>query len=174
LLDEEEENEKTTLWVRGSSAFPLVPKKKPLPLVPRERSSDSKAAVVLSKTLRPLAATLRWFPLSYVLSIVALVVAGVALYFARTTPNEPARAAAPAPSSVELAAPSQPAPPPPAPAATAPAVPAHALPAAVVPAPSASVARPAPTSTSKPPIDIMSLPVAPPAPARARPHAAGN
>jgi hypothetical protein len=160
----DDENEKTTLWVRGDSAeFPLVPKERPLPLVPRERPSDSKAAFVLSKTLRPIAATLRWFPLAYVLSTAALVVAGLALYFARTAPNEPPRAAAAPSSSVEVAAPPSPAPPPPVPPP---------------PAPSASVVRAQPATTGKSPIDVMSLPIAPPA-SRPKPRgpsapAAGN
>jgi hypothetical protein len=85
-----DDDDKTTLWVRGhSSAFPLVPKERPSPLVPRDRSSDSKVAVALTKTLRPIAASLRWFPLAYVLSASALVVAGLALYFARITGKPP-------------------------------------------------------------------------------------
>src|SRR5258705_9446225 len=80
LSDESPEDDKTTLWVRGSSAFPLVPKEPTFPLVPKDRSSDSKVAV--SKTLRPMAPGFRESPLAYVLSTIALGVAGVALYYA--------------------------------------------------------------------------------------------
>jgi hypothetical protein len=153
-LEPLDDEDKTTLWVRHSSAFPLVKKQPLVPLVPQDRSSDSKA-VALSKTLRPMAERFERFPFAYLFSTVALVIAGVALYFARTAPPETVRPAAVPTAEV--------APPPP----------------PVVP-PSTNDARPTPSATrlivvGKPPIDVMSLPVAPPAPpSRPRPRIPSN
>jgi hypothetical protein len=151
---DDDDDYKTTLWVRGSAAFPLVPKEPSLPLVPRDRTSDSRS-LALSTTVHPAPSaprTLTRFPLAYVLSTLALAVAGFALYFARTTPPEPARAATAAPPKpVDVVAPAP----------------------AAAPLPTASATRL--IVVGKPPIDVMSLPVAPSAPAsRARPRIPSN
>ncbi len=158
------EEDKTTLWVRDpTSEFPLVPRSdRPLPRLPSDRPSETRALAV-SKTLRPMAAGLRDFPFAYVLSMIALAVAGVSLYLARTAPSDAQRAAAAGPV---IAAP-KPTPPleirPPA----RPAVSAELdRPAA---SPPSGIVHIPPTTSGRPPIDIMSLPIAPPA-GRAKPR----
>jgi hypothetical protein len=144
LSDDSLDEDKTTLWVRASDEFPLVPKEpSSFPLVPKDRPSDSRVATVappLSRTLRPIAEGIRAFPFAYFFSTIALGVAGVALYYARALPFEPARKVA-ATKTIDVA----PAPPP--------------RPPPLV----LSIAPPPPAASSKPSIDVMSLPTAPPA-----------
>ncbi len=99
-----------------------------------------------SSVLRPLAARLRAFPLAYALSVVALAVAGIAWYLAQATPPESAAARAASSTTLPTAAS----------VALPPAPPAEPPSDAVTTAPPHVV-------VSKPPIDVLSLPVAPPA-----------
>ncbi len=125
---------------------------------PDERPGDSwpdtrtGSGMALSRTLRPLAAGLRSFPFAYVFSIAALGMSGAAWYMSRTAPVEAIQAPAAAPKPTEPLAPAP---------AAAPAS-AQIAPAASVVATKAIVQAPA----RKAPIDVMSLPVAPPAPNR--------
>jgi hypothetical protein len=139
VVSDDDDDFKTTLWVRGSSVFPLVPKESSFPLVPRDRPSDSKPAPAVSRTLRPIAEGIRSFPFAYFFSTIALGVAGVALYYARALPFEPHRTAAT--RAVDVAPPPPPRPPP--------------LVLSIAPHPTAA-------PSSKPPVDVMSLPTAPP------------
>jgi hypothetical protein len=140
--DEALDEDKTTLWVRASDEFPLVPKEpSSFPLVPKDRPSDSRVASVappLSRTLSPIAEGIRAFPFAYFFSTIALAVAGVGLYYARALPFEPARKGAA--KSVDVAPPPPPRPPP-----------------LVL-----SIAPPPPAPSGKAPIDVMNLPTAPP------------
>jgi hypothetical protein len=106
----------------------------------KDRPRDTRSGIALSRTLRPLAAGLRSFSLVHVLALAALALAGIALFLARTTPPESVGAAAAPSTAREISAPAEPSP---------------ASPPAAVTATARHVA-------SKPPIDVNSLPVAPP------------
>jgi hypothetical protein len=106
----------------------------------KDRPRDSRSGIALSRTLRPLAAGLRSFSLVHALALAALALAGIALFLARTTPPESVGAVAARPTAREISAPAEPSP---------------ASPPAAVTATARHVA-------SKPPINVNSLPVAPP------------
>jgi hypothetical protein len=117
-----------------------------------DRLRDSKASMALSRTLQPLAAGLR-SPLLiptivYALSMVALAVSGIAWHLSRRLPSEPAQRAVASSMPSEISVDATPL----APSASAEATP---------PAPSTPATRVAPEVGSKPPIDVMRLPVAP-------------
>jgi len=121
---------------------------------------DTMSGLSLSLTWRPLAARLRSVSLLQVFAFAALAVAGIAWYLSKTLPPETAAAR------------------------SAPSIPAQSIPAPSIPAPSipeeisappepralapVEVTTVAPRAASKPPIDVSSLPLAPPAGARAK------
>lgn len=115
-----------------------VPRHEPPEL--QDRPRDTRSGIALSRTLRPLAAGLRSFSLVHALALAALAIAGIALFLARTTPPESVVAAAAPSMTAEISAPAEP------------------LPAS----PPEAVTSTARRVASKPPIDVNSLPVAPP------------
>jgi hypothetical protein len=159
---DDDENEKTRVYA-GSWSGVLDAREERWPEEQPERPSgswsESRSGLALSRTLRPLAAGLRSFPFAYVFSIAALGMSGAAWYLSRTAPvdaGHPPAAAAPAKPSPPVAA-----------------APPLAPPSAEI-AQAASVAPPKPAPAAqlparKTPIDVMSLPVAPPAPANRAP-----
>jgi hypothetical protein len=134
---------------------------------PAERADESwnevRPGMALSRTLRPLADGLRSFPFAYLFSIAALGMSGAAWYLSRSTPAETPRPAVAAQATPPVAAA---APKPPIAVAPAPAQP----PAETAPATSVAVSKATQPMATQPvrksPIDVMSLPVAPPAPNR--------
>jgi len=115
---------------------------------------DTMSGFATSLTWRPLAARLRSISLLHAFAFAALAVAGIAWYLSKTLPPEPVSA---------RSAPSLPA------AATPPpSVPSPSIPEEVSAPPEPRTLAPvevttvAPRAASKPPIDVSSLPLAPP------------
>jgi len=108
---------------------------------------DTISGLALSITLHPLAARLRSFSLVNAFAFTALALAGIAWYLSKTLPPEPVVATAAPSIPEEISAPPEP------PAAASAEIPA-AVPAVPVAAPAGIV--------SKQPIDVFSLPPAPP------------
>jgi hypothetical protein len=115
---------------------------------------DTISGLALSITLHPLAARLRSFSLVNAFACAALALAGIAWYLSKTLPPEPVVATAAPSIPEEISAPPEP-----------PASPSAEIPAAAPAVPAAAPAVPAaapPGIVSKQPIDIFSLPPAPP------------
>jgi hypothetical protein len=159
VIDDDDEDEKTRVYAGSlSGVLDALEERWPeeRPEQPSGSWSESRSGLALSRTLRPLAAGLRSFPFAYVFAIAALGMSGAAWYLSRTAPVDagPPAAAAAAPAGAKASQP------------VAAAPPVAQASAEIAPAASVAPAKPAPVAqppTKKTPIDVMSLPVAPPA-----------
>jgi hypothetical protein len=108
---------------------------------------DTISGLALSITLHPLAARLRSFSLVNAFACAALALAGIAWYLSKTLPPEPVVATAAPSIPEEISAPPEPPP---------------SAPAEITAAPPLGIVTAPPGIVGKQPIDVFSLPPAPP------------